>query len=157
MNYLSVFKVSILLCVLLLFMSSTEAQCIPKGMVLLNGYTCSRDANLGVATTSGFISRKDGLRIEFEEGISQGYWANPENRTQFVWFKEQKLDRSKVWVALRENPPIGPKNESKTRDRTLIVTFPLGNQKHHAINFRVHIVSDEELAEALLMILTYRP
>lgn len=150
------------LSALVFIVASISAQSPPPGGIrLLNGYEYEERDTLGVLSASGTIYRENGLLIEFEEGMSQGYAADPADRARYAWFKERTANGGKVYVALIKKgvksvwEPDKPR--SKEFGNILLVTYPLGDIKNHAINFNAEILSDEELVDALMMILTFNP
>lgn len=126
---------------------------------LIDGYVLSKIDGLGVVE-SGIIYKPNGLKIEFEEGLSQGYGVKSENLRTYEWSKEQTINGRTVKFALIKKgiktvyEPENPRDD--ILGNILLVTIPLGNLDKHAINFQAEIVNESELVDALLMILTYR-
>lgn len=124
------------------------------GLRLLEGYKL--DAK------NGLVYAANGLRIGFYGGVSAGYAADPKNGKDYSLFREQELKGHKVYIAItdigvgtkwkpdvqRGNPKAG---------RILLVTFPLWFSADHAVNFHAEVLDDKELADALLMILSFDP
>ena len=157
------FRTSVIIIVLV-FISGfsggiTSAQSVYGGIQLLNGYKYRKGEGLGVLSAVGTIYKENGLIIEIEEGLSQGYAANRTSIGKYAWFKEQVINGQSVRIALTAKGVKTVWEPDRPRDsRTghiLLVTFPLSNQVNHAVNFRAELLNEEELADALLMILTF--
>lgn len=137
----------------------TAAQSVYGGIKLLNGYKYRKGKSLGVLSAVGTIYKNNGLTIEIEEGLSQGYAANRIDIDKYAWLKEQIINGRDVKIALIAKGVKTVWEPDRPRDSTmghiLLVTFPLGSQVNHAVNFRAEILNDEELADALFMILTF--
>lgn len=140
--------------------SALVAQDLPYGNVkLLDGYKYKRSST--VDTINGLIFKPDGLRIEFESGISEGYAVSPKDKKKYTWFREQTFNGHRVYIALSQ-PGAGivwsPENKrSQKNSQILIVTFPRQFGPNDAANFYAEVLNDMEIAEALLMILTFDP
>src|SRR5688500_6539272 len=82
-------KVNVLFLISLAFLFGSRfvcrAQSIPGGIALLEGYKYEKEHTRGVLSSAGIIYRENGLRIEFEEGLNQGYWAEPSDLTMYSW------------------------------------------------------------------------
>ncbi|MGD8239572.1 MAG: hypothetical protein PVH68_13515 [Armatimonadota bacterium] len=122
------------------------ADAPPGGIRLLPGY--EHRPLQGIDSIVGEIRKEGGLRISYEiggltkpGGITVGgqFSDRPKltPRDQVRWYLEQTVNKQPAHLAYR-------------KDSYLLVSFP---QK--GINFRVMIRSADEMAEALLMILTY--
>lgn len=116
------------------------------GMKLLPGY--KHQPLQGIDSIVGRIAKEDGLQIMYDIGAvlkpgalrTGGSFSDHPKLTpkdQVRWYKEQTVHGQPVHLAYK-------------KDGYLLVSFP---QK--GANFSVKVSSDEELAEALLMILTY--
>lgn len=116
------------------------------GMRLLKGY--KHQALQGFDSIVGKISKKDGLQISYEIGglpkpgglrlggqFSDRPKLTPKNRVR--WYLEQTVNGQPVHLAYR-------------KDNILLVSFP-----KKGMNFTATVRSADEMAEALLMILTY--
>lgn len=93
----------------------------------------------------GEIYKEHGLVIKYEMGGTQGAVASPHNKKKYKWYKEQIINNRQVNCALTENDD-------------LIVSFILGPNPEtttNVANFTARINSPEDLADALLMILTF--
>ena len=148
-------------CALLYVVPLVHAQYPPGGINLLDGYRYKQRNTFGVLSAAGTIFSEEGLLIEFEEGMNVCCAADPADIARYAWFKEQVIAGRKVYIALIKKgvktvwEPDKPRNNEF--GNILLVTYPLGGQKSHGINFVGEILSDEELADALLMILTFDP
>ncbi|MFQ5809126.1 MAG: hypothetical protein ACE5JM_05860 [Armatimonadota bacterium] len=122
------------------------ADAPPGGIRLLPGY--EHRPLQGFDSIVGEIRKGDGLQISYEIGglprpggpALGGQFSDRPKLTpkdQVRWYREQTVNRQPVHLAYR-------------KDGFLLVSFP---QK--GINFRVRVRSADEMAEALLMILTY--
>ncbi|MCP5534802.1 MAG: hypothetical protein H7A51_01045 [Akkermansiaceae bacterium] len=116
------------------------------GMQLLKGY--EHKVLQGIDSRVGIISKKDGLQIHYEIGSipkpgSPGLGGQFSDRAkltpkqQLLWYREQTINGQPVHLA-------------HCKDGLLLVSFP---QK--GTNFRVQVNSPNDMADALLMILTY--
>jgi hypothetical protein len=109
---------------------------------LLEGY--SLETHLNQDTEGGRITKKNGLKIEICVGEMMDLYAQPSKRSNFEWFQTQSINGNLVYLAL--TPP-------DVKDaRTLEVSFPTC-----FANFSVKVSSQADVAEALAMILTYKP
>jgi hypothetical protein len=114
---------------------NTNAAQAPGSMKLLPGYQHKTEFSPDTAT--GKIWKEGGITIRYHAGNLQGYNANPEKKGDYLWFKEQFVNDQKVRIAL-------------TSDRELIVSFP-----DDKTDFYGSVRTEEELTDALLMILTF--
>jgi hypothetical protein len=132
----------------------------PYGDVkLLEGYKYKRSST--VDTVNGVIYKEGGLSIEFESGINEGYAANPKERDKYTWYREQTVNGHKVMIALTKSgggtawepeKPRGPKPR-----KILMVTFPGKFGPDDAANFYAEVLNEQEIADTLLMALTFNP
>ena len=147
--------------VLMFGVDAANGQCPPGRLSLLRDYSCKRDHPTGVATTSGEISAPGGLRIRFEQGPSQGYAASESEVGKYDWFYEKKINGASAKFALIRKgvrtvwEPHAPRD--KTLGSILIASFPIGNDAHNVINFVCEIVTEKDLADALVTLLAYDP
>lgn len=126
---------------------------------MLDGFKYKRAK--GSDTIGGRIYKDGGLSIEFESGLSEGYAADPKNKGRYIWYREQQINGNKVFLALTthgagttwqaENPRQLPSR------RVMIVTFPGRFGPDDAANFYAEVANEEEVAEMLLMVLTFDP
>ncbi len=144
MNSLSV---SILSLGLSLAATSLLADDTPLGGIrLLEGY--KHVPLQGFDSVLGRIEKEGGLAIQYEVGrialpgrpqiggsFSDRPKAQPKNELQ--WYREQTINHQSVHIAYR-------------KDKLLLISFP-----ENGINFSAKISSTNEMADALLMILTY--
>ncbi len=143
-----------------LLLSTASADDPPYGGIkLLEGYRYKRSQS--VDTINGLIFKDGGLRIEFESGISEGYAVDPKLQKSYVWYREQEVNGHKVLLALTQSgvgtrwqpeQPRGPKSR-----RILMITYPGKFGPMDAANFYAEVLSDKEIADMLLMVLTFDP
>ena len=130
------------------FVSQSAAQDIPevlRGMRLLPDYRLQ--PLQGIDSLVGQISKPNGLTIRYEIGrIPQagrvGMGGDFSDRPLLIpaarreWYKEQTIGGEPVHVAY-------------TKEKQLLVSYP-----NRGINFRIAARTQEQFAEALLMVLT---
>ncbi|MFA6562491.1 MAG: hypothetical protein WCV00_11340 [Verrucomicrobiia bacterium] len=94
---------------------------------------------------TGRITRADGHLITFDAGIGAGLAAHPTERTRhkFLWWREQQIGGAPVWLGIRDDGSQG---------RWLFVTFSADGA-----NFWTQVTSEADIADALSIILTYKP
>lgn len=110
----------------------------PFSMRLLPGY--QHRGGQGFDTTSGRIWKQNGLTIHYDIGRLASNQAQLRKEAgKYLWYKEQVFDGRLTQLVL-------------TPERMLIVTFP-----ETTANFVVTVPTEAELAEAILMVLTYSP
>jgi hypothetical protein len=98
-----------------LFASEMPAGDQPYGGVrLLEGYKYKRSGG-GGDTINGLIYKDNGLSIEFESGLSEGYAADPKKKDQYTWYREQVVNGHKIMVALTRWSRRGPAAPSPGR------------------------------------------
>jgi hypothetical protein len=114
-----------------------EPAPIPGGIKLLPGY--KHEKLQGIDTRVGKIWKEGGLTIRYDIGRLAGNHVKAHSRENLLWYKEQVVDGRTVQLAL-------------TLDRILHVTFP-----ETTANFFGMAKGDEEVADILLMVLTYAP
>jgi hypothetical protein len=105
-------------------------------MTLLPGYQHERLQ--GIDTSVGRIWKKDGLEIHYDIGRLAGNYAQSreKDKDKLEWFKEQAVGGRNVQIAL-------------TKDRVLTITVA------GFANFYGTVKSEGDLADMLLMVLTY--
>lgn len=119
----------------------------PGKLALLPGY--KHEPLQGIDSIVGRISKPKGLVIQYEIGrvVKPGAprlggdftnQAKAIPMAELKWFKEQRIGEQAVNVAL-------------SKQDVLFVTYP-----DSGVNFTVTVKTPEELADALLMLLTYR-
>ena len=129
------------------------------GIRLLDGYKVKKGWAVDAATWT--IFREGGLSIEFEAGMNEGLWADAKEKDKYLWYREHVVNGHKVMLALIKPglktvwEPDNPR--SPELGNILLVTFPIGIQTEHTANFQAEIINEQELADALLMILTFDP
>jgi len=112
----------------------------PAGVVLISGYKNERC--MGVDSSTGRIWKDQGLEIRYEGGMGAGNRVD-RNSSNLAWSREHTTDTRRVQVAM-------------TKDRVLLITFspmPRGPM----LNFYATVRSEEDIADALLMVLGNRP
>jgi len=120
---------------------------VPGGMQLLPGY--KHLPLQGIDSVIGRIERDGGLQISYEIGhvqapgeprlggsFSDRAKLSPGHETR--WYREQTVDGQPVHIAFR-------------KDGILLVSYP-----NSGMNLATQVADAGEMAEALLMILTYR-
>jgi hypothetical protein len=142
----------------------TATQCAARDALdfvkILDGYSLTRGSAVDAVIWT--IERKGGLTIHFEAGSSEGIWADPKDADTYSWTRTQTVNGCKVLFALVK-PGLKTRWEPKNGrnlppGNVLLVTFLLGGeQSFHTANFSAKIASDQELADALLMIMTFDP
>lgn len=151
---------NIIACVVLLHGSAIRADEQPYGNIkLLDGYKYKRDHTFD--TINGLIYKEGGLSIAFESGINEGYAVEPKEQNDYIWFRQQEINGHKVFLALTESG-VGTKWEpEKPRGpnprRILMITFPGKFGTMDAANFHAEVMGEKDIADALLMVLTFDP
>jgi hypothetical protein len=133
---------SLLAIAMLLVSSSSFASLaqrdLPPGRIkLLPGYQHKRLQ--GIDTRVGRIWKDGGLDIKYDIGFLAGDYADPKNMKEYTWFKQQSIGGHLVHCAL-------------DKSNTLVVSFP-----DSSANFMAAVKSQGDVADMLLMILTYQP
>jgi hypothetical protein len=108
------------------------------------------------------IEKDGGPSIHFEAGTSEGSFVNTKDRSQYAWTRTQVIDNYKVLFALVKP---GLKTDSEPENgrglppgNILLVTFLIDrNHPDHAANFTAKVANEEELADVLLMVMTFDP
>jgi hypothetical protein len=132
----------------------------PKGWAkLLDGYKYKRSHTFD--TINGLIYKEDGLSIVFESGISEGYAVELKKQKDYIWFRQQEINGHNVLLALTESG-VGTKWEpekprSPNPRRILMITFPGKFGPMDAANFYAEVLDEKDIADALLMALTFDP
>ena len=114
-----------------------------KGIRLLAGYKHKGAADFE-GNQVGEISKKGGVKIKYEMGLSQGMAVNSDQKAAYVWYREQKVDDRIVKYALSKN-------------NTLTISIPISDDRNslHVANFYGTIKKPEDVADMLLMILPF--
>lgn len=125
----------------------TDAIRLVKGYKITTGTTVDTDV--------WKIEKPGGVTIDFEAGPSEGFLVEESQRQKYFWYREQVVNGYDVLFALKEPEHKG----EHARKRLLLVTFLLGRSKTsgYAANFSAELSNDQDLADALLMILTFDP
>jgi hypothetical protein len=146
----------VLICLVPLPLSASDRF---VGLKLIDGYKTKRGQS--VDATVWTIYKDGGLIINFEEGMNEGLWADPQDKAKYTWYREQTVNGHRVLLAIVKPglktvwEPKQPR--SPELGNILLVTFPLGGQPDNTANFKAEILNEKELADALLMILTFEP
>jgi hypothetical protein len=124
---------------------------------LLDGYSAKQDKSVDASAWT--ITGKSGLIIHFEAGPSEGLAVDVKDKDKYEWYREQTVAGEKVYVALRKLDPKTDSGLNAERKipaaKVLIVSFPLGGSRSHAANFTAKVANSEEIADVLLMALTF--
>jgi hypothetical protein len=108
----------------------------PGNIKLLEGYTHIKKR--GIDTSVGEISKSGGLTIRYDIGTLAGRAAGYNcGEGQCLWYKKQIINGRDVWIGL-------------TKKGLIVATFP-----EIYVNFFAQTKSPEDIADFLLMILTY--
>ncbi len=126
-----------ILFVLIFIPLKSSADSPPGSIRLLTNYKHKFDEFESTDTRIGQIWKDGGITITYDIGELAGEWANPKEQAEYQWYKEQVIGRQIVRIAL-------------TKDSELRVTYP----KLKA-NFYGTVKSQEDVAEFLLIVLTY--
>jgi hypothetical protein len=127
---------------------------------LLDGYSVVHESAVDAVTWT--IEKKGGLSIHFEAGFSEGLWVDPKDVHSYAWTRTQTVNGYKVLFALIK-PGLKTRWEPQNSrgfppGNILLVTFLLdGERSFHTANFSAKIVGDQELVDALLMVMTFDP
>jgi hypothetical protein len=109
----------------------------PGNIELFDGYT--HTPKRGIDSTVGEISKPGGMTIHYDIGDLAGLFAGRCGPLyECLWYKGQKINGREVWLSL-------------TKDGRIFATFP----KDYA-NFFAQTNSSEDIADFLVMILTYK-
>jgi hypothetical protein len=130
-----------------------------SGVRLLEGYSARPESSVDTVTWT--IVGKNGLIIHFEAGPSEGRAADLKYGHDYEWYREQTVNGRKVFLSLSK--PSAKVDEELKAERAgmpgniLQITFPLGGSKDHAANFVAKVLNSGEVADVLLMALTFDP
>jgi hypothetical protein len=130
------------------------------GIKLLEGYSVKRGSAVDAAAWT--IEKRGGLTILFEAGANEGSWADAKERARYSWYREQKVNGYTARFALVKR---GLKTQWEPSDsrglppgNILLVSFLLaGDQPSHTANFSAKVADSQEIADALLMVMTFDP
>ncbi len=115
----------------------------------------------GIDVTAWTIQKPGGLIIHFEAGPSEGLAVDPRDKSKYAWWREQTMCGRTVLIALtRPGVSIGSDADEERHlppGNILMVAYPLGGHKDHAANFIGKVANSEEIADMLLMALTFDP
>jgi hypothetical protein len=107
----------------------------------------------GIDTTVGRIQRQDPpMLISYDIGRSAGRYANPARRGDYAWMTQQAVGERRVHIAMRD----------RDGRRVLMVTVePVAGvgemDPQWPANFAAEIKNERDVAEALLIALSYEP
>lgn len=108
----------------------------PGNIKLLEGYRHVRKR--GIDTSVGEISKPGGITIRYDNGLLAGRVAGSYcGNGQCLWYKRQQVNGKDLWIGL-------------TKDGRILATFP-----EDYANFYAQTTSPENVADFLMMILTY--
>jgi hypothetical protein len=115
----------------------------PKGIRLLAGYE-HKGAPDFEGNQVGEISKRDGVKIKYEMGFSQGLAVDPGQRAAYVWYREQQVNGRITRYAL-------------SKSKVLMISVPLDDAPNtlHVANFYGTIQKSDDIADMLLMILPF--
>jgi hypothetical protein len=119
------------------FAARAQADPPPGNIKLLPGY--QHQTLQGIDTRVGKIWKPGGIEIKYDIGHLAGDYANPKNRDEYQWYREQVVGGHTVHCAL-------------DKGNTLVVSFPDTES-----NFMATVKSQADVADMLLMVLTYQP
>jgi hypothetical protein len=130
------------------------------GLKLLEGYTLQRGSAIDAVAWT--IEGKDGFRISFEAGPSEGPAAEPSEKSKYSWYREQTVNGYPVRFALVKAGVKTQWESSNSRGlppgNILLVTFLLDrNHPDHTANFCAKVANEQEIADTLLMVMTFDP
>ena len=157
----SVMRRSVLIfsfCLLAMFSVAKDKKSDKSGLPsnaisLVDGYKITTVTT--VDTDVWKIEKPGGMTIDFEAGPSAGFVVKESKIQGYFWYREQVVNGYDVLLALEEPE----RNGEGAHKRRLLVTFLLGRSKSsgYAANFSAELSNDQELADALVMILTFDP
>ena len=130
------------------------------GIKLLEGYLAKRSS--AIDATAWSIEKKDGLKILFEAGMNEGSWADPKEKTNYSWYREQQVNGFRVRFALIKTglKTVWEPDDSRglPLGNILLVSFLLERgESNHTANFSAKFANPQELADTLLMVMTFDP
>jgi hypothetical protein len=108
-----------------------------KALKLLPGYQV--EERTGIDAIEGTIAKSGGLTVRYDIGKFRTNVASLQDKDRLRLYKEHEANGRPVHVAF-------------AKDGTLYVSFP-----DFAANFQAKVANEAEMAEALLMVLTYSP
>jgi hypothetical protein len=114
-----------------------SADPAPGGMKLLSGY--QHQKLQGIDTHVGKVWKDGGLSIQYDIGKLAGNYAKAQAKDEPLWHKEQVIGGRTLHLAL-------------AKDKKFYVTLPEWNA-----NFWGQVKTEEDIADILLMVLTYSP
>jgi hypothetical protein len=141
----------------LALLGSAFAGDLKSSIELLDGYRLTKDFAVDAAANT--IEGERGFKIEFEAGPNEGLWADPAKATDYAWYRRLKIRGCTVHMALIKRglrTVWEPAGAEKELGNVLLVTFsPRPEDQEYTANFSAKIHDEKELADALVMILTF--
>jgi hypothetical protein len=130
------------------------------GLKLLQDYSLRPGSAVDAAAWT--IEKRGGLTISFEAGFSEGSWADPNERGRYSWYREQEVNGYTARFALVKDGLKTRWEPSESRGlppgNVLLVTFLLDKDRpFHTANFSAKVANSQEMADALLMVMTFDP
>ena len=126
------------LALCLLFAAVSVAAARVPDLRLLDGY--QHKAEAAEDSAAGKIWKEGGITIHYDIGRLAGQCVDPARRCDYAWFREQQVNGHTVYSA-------------RTKDGQVLVTFPGAEPA----NFYADCRSQDDVADMLLMVLTYDP
>jgi hypothetical protein len=121
--------------------SATAQDEPPGGIKLLPGYQHRREQ--GIDTLVGKIWKDGGQTITYDIGCLAGHYADRKHMKDFSWYKEVTIEGHEFRIARFKTGGF--------MSGILVVTIPGASA-----NFFAPAKTEEEVADALLMLTTYR-
>ena len=119
-----------------------EPDPVPGAMKLLPGYKHTKDPDN--AQLTGNVWKERGLDIYYDIGAVGSVAAT--RKAKALWYKEQVVNGRVVQLALTVFP---------NKNRELFISVSEGSDRF--ANFHAKVQSEEDVADMLLMVLTYTP
>jgi hypothetical protein len=115
----------------------------PGGIHLLEGYQHQREQ--GEDSSPGRIWKEGGLTIRYDIGMLAGNYAQGRSKAERVWTKQQTVNGRRADIV-------------KSKDGMVYVSFASekdDKRGDYPANFVATVKNDEEMADLLLIALTY--
>ncbi len=119
---------------------ATKIDPPPGSINLVDGYIHTKKQ--GIDTAVGEISKSNHLKINYDIGFLASNYASRiynDLGENVAWYKLQKVNDMTLYLI-------------RGKDGTIVATFP-----ETCANFYAKTTSDEEVADFILMIMTYKP
>jgi len=123
--------------------AAPDSDPAPGGILLLAGYQHKHEQ--GIDSSPGRIWKEGGLVIRYDIGGSAGNYAEHQAKAERVWTRRQVVGDRRVDIV-------------KSKDGNVYVSFASDkddNRGGYPANFYAAIKKDEDLADLLLIALTY--